>query len=70
MLVSGIAVASSLAAASLLLSALVVRLVAGDRSTERTMLLIGAGTLIGTLVTSWFAQPPLSRALARIMRTR
>jgi uncharacterized membrane protein len=70
MLVTGTAVVGVLTAASLLISALVVRAVLGDRSTAWAPFLVGAGTLAGTLITSWFAQPPISRLVTRIVRTR
>jgi hypothetical protein len=70
MLITGTAVVGALTAASLLISALVVRAILGDRSTAWAPLLVGAGTLAGTLITSWVAQPPLSRLVTRIVRTR
>ena len=70
MLATGTASVGILTAASLLISALVVRTVLGDRPTGWGPLLVGAGTLFGTMITSWFAQPPLSRLVTRIGRNR
>jgi hypothetical protein len=70
MLVTATAVVGILAAASLLVSAIAVRAALGDRSLAWAPFLVGAGTLAGTLIISWFAQPPLSRLVRRIIRTR
>jgi len=70
MLATGTAAVGILAAASLLVSALVVRMILGDRSSAWGPLLVAAGTLTGTMITSWFVQPPLSRLVTRIARDR
>jgi hypothetical protein len=70
MLVTGTAVLGMAAAASLLVSALVVRAALGDRSTAWAPLLVGVGTMACTLTASWFVQIPLLRLVTRIVRSR
>src|SRR5262245_25487777 len=70
MLVAGTAVAGVLSSGSLLVSALAVRAVLGDGSTVWTAYLTAAGTVAGTLITSWLAQPRLVRLVTRIVRNR
>jgi hypothetical protein len=70
LLLAGLMTSSALAATSLIVCAVVVRSLLGDRSSLLSTVLIASGTLALTCVGSWWSQPRVTRLVTRWLSTR